>query len=431
MNDDRDALHRLHEDPNDQTETGAEGSMDLIVLLAEVLEAIHNTKKEVRFVKQQDVQDIIDLLTAEASNPNTELHKKIEAGKLPKDIIALIETKMIGTDPVTGLPRREKQTELLLEYIAELQKHHISYDDFGKGIGFITFDVRGLKMVNDVSKDHKVGDAYLREIADHTTGHIVPFIQAILGEQAHIHVGRDGGDEISLVIKGDRDLTQRLSLESFLSQMPEGYAFNSEEQHPRSLLQWINTFIEYDFAQKRNNHISQEKLKEAARAGADEGYEPPEEIKLMFYVASGCSTLYDVAMIPEPADFKEDLEAMAEHRGKDHHIIDPKLPEEQKAKRGVEKLLSAMRSRADRESNDRKESQNKRWKNSTDPHEQFLINILSRNSFTIEILKELRYEKNIRKETETTLSQVQKKLSEVTTERDLCLAEKIIQDVRT
>ncbi len=407
----------------DEDGTFEEGKtmQDLRLLLFEVTDAIVENRKPVDFARLKDLKTLFEYIVAEKNTPESKLHTLFPNKDTLEEVMYLIEKRIQNTDDVTDLPRREQQTEILRDAIVRIQNKTKDYIEMSKGIAFITFDVRGLKMINDVTKDHKKGDQYLQQIASHLKETIIPFIKNIIGENGNAYPGRDGGDEMSIVIEAKIDLTKPMSKAEFdkMAHLAAGdfSIKESQENDQKPLLEWINTYIEYSYKNKENTIVERDLLEEFAKQGEDEGYELPEEFRLKLHVASGATTLHDVIDQPDTRDFKEDLDALLHSEEKKESVIDPKLPASQKTKIATSKLLGAMRTRADRQSYEHKTQQNNAWISSENEIDQVMIKIISRNDITISLAKLAQKERRRANESEGKLQDTASKLNNCLTEK--------------
>ncbi len=411
------------EEFDDENETFQEDErmQQLRLLMFEVTDAIVENKKPVDFARLKDLKTLFDYISEEKNKPESKLQSLFAHKDTLEEAMSLIEKRIENTDIVTDLPRREQQTELLRDALVKIQDKPREYIQMSKGIAFITFDVRGLKMVNDVTKDHKKGDQYLQQIASHLKDSIIPFIKNIIGENGNTYPGRDGGDEMSIVIDSQTDLTRQIDkaeFEQIAGFSAENFSINESEQNTKkSLLEWINTYIEYSYKNKENTIVERELLEDFARQGEDENYQLPQEFKLKLHVASGATTLFDVIDQPDTRDFKEDLDALLDSEPKKESVIDPNLPASQKTKIATSKLLGAMRTRADRQSYEHKTAQNNAWISSEHEIDQVMIKIISRNDITISLAKLAQRERRRANESEGKLQDTASRLNNCLTEK--------------
>ncbi|MBP9691664.1 hypothetical protein KBD81_06315 [Candidatus Woesebacteria bacterium] len=406
---------------NDENETLAEteNQRRLRVLLLDLTDTIVEQKKEIPLVHLTDLEKVLDIIKKEIDNPTSSLAQTFKKQKIHPEALQLLDRRIQSIDDVTKLPRREQLTEWLRDYIAEMRQNK-NYNQMSKGIAFITFDVRGLKMVNDVMKDHKKGDIYLKRIADHMTENIVPVIQRIIGENGKVHAGRDGGDEMGLVIKGDRDLTEKMTLERFEELAGISLRVLSpteKENSDKSLIQWINTYIECSFRNEKNEVVDQERLEEFAKKGEDADYTLPEGFELRLNVASGATTLYEVMNEASTDNFKENLDEIINSDDPNKSIIDRSLSIEEQFKQANYTLVGAMRKDADGKSYVSKQEQNDFWIHSPEEIHNVMIKIISRNDVTISLAKLAQRERRRANESEG-------KLQDTASRLDNCLTEK-------
>ncbi len=319
-----------------------------------------------------------------------------EDNHVAEEALKLLERRLGDTDAVTHLERRDKQTDRIREAIKEIAESKGEFKEKAKTIGFISFDVRGLKMVNDLMKDHHYGDEYLRQVTQITNEHILPVIQKIVGSSATVNLARDGGDEFSILIAhAEIDLTA-----------PSPSLTGESDSTQKSLMARINDFVNFRLAQETNNIIPEEKLAEYM------GEDMPPGFELKFFVASGASTLSEIIENPKNAHFKDNL-AQAEKGDmpKDGKVI-------------INTLLSSLRTRADEQSYEVKSAQNQHWINSDEPNDQAMIRVISRNDVTVTLAKRAQEARKEAKQFETELWQVKIELGRAKANLDTCLTDK-------
>jgi len=349
-----------------------------------ITERLCSSETPIKFASGQDLHKVLTILREN----ETILADHFDDPEMLTEVLSLLEKRIADTDFVTGLERREKQTERLRDAIKSAAEAKENFKQNSRRIGFISFDVRGLKMVNDVMKDHKYGDEYLRKIKEIVIEHVIPRIQQLVGENARIHLARDGGDEFSILIENsERDLN-------------EDFSFTDDNQSEiKPLIQHINDFVNARLAAEVNTLIPREKLIEFM------GEDMPDDFELRFFVASGAATLSEIVEDPHNEYFKTDIEKEAEGKGPTS------------GKDIVNTLLSALRTKADTQSYEVKSEQNKNWINSNDPHDQAMIRIISRNDVTISLAKKAQKE-HLR------ANELSEQLTKTTEALDTCLVEK-------
>ena len=315
--------------------------------------------------------------------------------QVAEEALKLLERRLGDTDAVTHLERRDKQTDRIREAIKTIAESEGDFREKAKHIGFISFDVRGLKMVNDLMKDHHYGDEYLRQVTEITNKHILPVIQKIVGPEATVNFARDGGDEFSIFI-----VNAQVDLTAMAESLVEG-----SDSSQKSLMAEINDFVNFRFAQEVNRIIPREKLIEYM------GEDMPADFELKFFVASGASTLSEIIENPKNAHFKDNL-AQAEKGDipKDGKVI-------------INTLLSSLRTRADEQSYEVKSLQNQQWINSDEPNDQAMIRVISRNDVTVTLAKKAQSERKRANKFEGQLQQMQLDL-------DTCLREKSTLEIK-
>ncbi len=386
------------------------------IIGGELLLALKDSKEELYFPKTDDLKLLFDFLTAQADDRESALyralyaHESLQEGqkRLHPNTLELLKKRIDAIDPLTKLPRREKQTELLRERIASIQGHKENYTKFAKRMGFITFDVRGLKMVNDVMNDHEYGDRYLKAIASYSKEFILPLLEQIAGG-GRVDMSRDSGDEFSFYIESDhQDLDEQMSIHDFFQKYNADLSKEFEESIATkgtkiSVIQIINSYIEFRLRSidVGEDVIPREKLQEFAQKTEGPDYELPEDFKLVYNVASGACTLSEIIENPEKADFKVNMEVLKENNTGE--VIPDGLTEQERIAYATDRLLEAIRTRADNRSYRSKSDQNMAWINSLDPKDLVMIKMISRNDVTIMLAQKALQETELRQARETEL----------------------------
>lgn len=358
----------------------------------QIIETLSQRETSIRFATGNDLQKLLRILK---DSPEL-INQSFGDPETAREALELLERRIGDTDFVTGLERRDKQTDRIREAMKEMAESEGDFEEKAKTMGFISFDVRGLKMINDLMKDHKYGDAYLQRVTKITQEYIIPFIQSLVGEGAQVNLARDGGDEFSILIANAKvDLTA--PAESFIGET---------ETEEKSLMQRINDFVNFRMAQEVNDIIPPEKLAEYMGENMPPGFE------LKFFVASGASTLSDIIANPKNGHFKKDL-ARAENG---------ELPKDGKAI--INTLLSSLRTSADEQSYEVKSAQNQHWINSDEPADQAMIRVISRNDVTVTLAKRAQEARKEARKFKNELGEAKGQLEATHASLEVCLTEK-------
>ncbi|PIT86968.1 MAG: hypothetical protein COU33_00215 [Candidatus Magasanikbacteria bacterium CG10_big_fil_rev_8_21_14_0_10_43_6] len=427
--------------PAEEVETIAESARSLVDTLLHEL----TIGEKAHFVGEGDVTRALDILRQlmegkHAPEKTLETVHALLAGDALKDIhpetLQYIEGKIAGKDPVTGLERREAQTNRMRDMFNELRETEegAAFIESANKKGLIVFDVRGLKMVNDVMKDHKYGDQYLKNMTDLTNEHILPVLKA-LGNKTDATLARDGGDEFSILINSDMDLSEKVGLDNFLADVDaaidhtDGFIEHVGRQE-KTRLEFLTEYAEFRLAQEVNRSIDREKLCEfMAKGEADpEAYQLPEHFEPRMLVAAGSSTFAEVIEHPENEEFKDDIKAYNETGELPIKAVkDP-------SKYAINSLVGAIRSRADSRSYKRKTDQNNAFIESEKPEDQLMIKMISRNDVTVKLALDLQKSRgeirSIATEFETQVTRLSRQREEVAAERDACLTEKAVLEAK-
>ncbi len=376
-------------------------TVDTRQFVAEITERLCSPETEITFATGDDLQKFLKILQESPELVNEEFKNP----KIAAEALDLLKRRLNDTDFVTGLERRDKQTDRVREAIKAIAQGE-GEDDFkekAKKMGFISFDVRGLKMVNDLMKDHKYGDQYLTNIKEIMKEKVITIIEQITGENS-CNLARDGGDEFSILIENStQDLTKELDakeLAEIFPRSPELVAklIEASGNEAKSLMQRINDLVNFSMAQEVNTLIPREKLEEFM------GENMPKDFELKYFVASGAATLSEIIEDPKNEYFKKDLAKKAEGKGP------------QTGKAIIDTLLSGLRSKADAQSYEVKGAQNQRWINSDKEEDQAMIRVISRNDVTVTLAKKAQTERQRANKLEGQLGQTKMDL-------DTCLTE--------
>ncbi len=382
----------------------------------EILLTIHDCPEALYFAKTGDLKLLFDFLNQEAQNKDSALYRALYAHKnlgndekpLHPDTLELLKKRIDAIDALTQLPRREKQTELLRQRIASIQEHKQNYTQFAKRMGFISFDVRGLKMVNDVMNDHKYGDRYLKKIADYSMAYIEPLLRQVAGNGI-VEMARDSGDEFSFYIEAEtQNLDELMSVSEFFKKYTADMSSEFEQTFPAgeklTVIQIINRYMEFRMSsiEVKEDVIPREELERFAQKTEGPDYKLPADFKLKYHIASGACTLSEIIENPEKEDFKVNIELLQQSH--DGQVIPSGLSPQERIAYAVDRLLEAIRTRADGRSYDSKSKQNMGWINSDDPLHLLMIKMISRNDVTVMLAQKALQEKDLRKIRETELA---------------------------
>jgi len=325
--------------------------------LGNILEA---TERDVEFTRLESVEAKLQSLNLQ--------------NEFTEDEYAILERKLRSKDSTTGADIRDKQNDTIRREFLRLKEKEGGIKENANKVGIISFDVRGLKVVNDATKDHHVGDAFLRSIADTAKTKIIPKMEQLLGaiaekqgiaQKPKVTLGRDGGDEFSLFISSDIDLDSTLSTEEV-----QNFGLDSEkrlEGYSNRLMDVLTEYTDITFAEtKLENILPKEVLKKHFPDTII-----PDEWTFRAFVASGGSTLSEILNDPRAEHFKNI------NGGKIKNGMEP-----------INILLGAMRTEADEKSYIQKEKQNKKWRESEHPVDKFQARMQVRNKEMNDLMNE-------------------------------------------
>lgn len=191
--------------------------------------------------------------------------------------------------PNKGFAKFEAQ-----QAISEILEHDPSPEDL-KRVARISFDLNGLKAVNDLNASHEQGDAYLllvKNVLEDSE------IMAFAAQKGLKYIAtRDGGDEFGLIITSSSEIKAD-SLNELRQKIEEKLSSNVEAANC------------LDFSQDKiilhYNRITGDKEKEFYAKPPEEREallaqyraEIPEGFKFQAFISSGACTLYDAMVDP-------------------------------------------------------------------------------------------------------------------------------------
>lgn len=393
-------------------------------LIQAILEAAKNYyENNQELSPEQHMDSIIDHLKSLYRQPLTihEANEEIQKflANVHKETRAIVEKKMTDQDEVTKLARRDGQNDAIREAIFS-RKNEDGEIKGANNVGFISFDLRALKVVNDATKDHRVGDMYLERVALGMR-EVSNEIKSML--DVNISLGRDGGDEFSMLITSNGiNLDEDISGENIsenakkIASLPEIQQFIKERKLqiieddgktttidvPITLMDALTELVnkrmsekkhsdlflnkeqktEYDRLLSEGNSAEAEQLARSTmhevlfrhvNKGAEENeiVQVPENFELYSHVATGGATLSEIINNPTSDDFK-------------------KMETPRNGRIALEQLAGALRSRSDIRSYDAKSAQNRDLiESSNDPEKRFRILLTTRNEFTAALGREI------------------------------------------
>lgn len=339
------------------------------------------TPEEDRILTPSEYVDVC-LDAIDAGRPETtsfdEVSKKIEAARdaFSETEYALIMKRMRGRDSVTGAMTRDNMNEHIKKEILKKAQERGGIEEYANTIGLISFDVRGLKVVNDATRDHAKGDEYLKHIAQIAETVIGKTIQEALQKMSPtqkepvIKVSRDGGDEFAILISSDVDLDMTVTNEDIhklFGQEADTILKKHGSKDSNRLMDLITELTNDVFPEfKHNSILPREQLKKHL----GEGIHIPKEWEFRSFVAAGGSTLSEVLDDPHRGHFKTlgSAPANGEH--------------------ALNAIMGALRRDADGRSYWHKEEQNRLWRESKNPIDKFQETIQARNEETNRLIRE-------------------------------------------
>ncbi|MFH1286756.1 MAG: hypothetical protein ABII02_03320 [Candidatus Magasanikbacteria bacterium] len=296
----------------------------------------------------------------------------------------LIKNRLSSIDHTTGIQTRAAQNDVMRKEIARLQEMEggLRNEENIKKIGFISFDVRALKVINDANEDHSVGDAYLREIAQDTEKKVLPIIKKILTEVSKstgssrepiVELSRDGGDEFSIFVSSDVNLEELLDGE----RIAELFGRNADKlvdvknpkmTHP-SLIELFKEYLGSSISEETKSHLLP---KDKLEKHLGDETPIPDGFEFRPHVAAGSSTLWYALHNAHKAHFK-------------NLAHEPKSTIE-----AINAAMGALRYDADYEAYRDKETMDDTWRSSKNELDQFQEILQSRNEYTNRLILEKR-----------------------------------------
>lgn len=319
-------------------------------------------------------------------------------------IRSISETMTIKRGSKYEVMRRNAQDELMKQAISRLiRESNGDMSQIEGRLAVITFDVRGLKTVNDITHDHDLGDEYLEAIArtaDEFRNEVMMPLLSELGVNTQSSMARIGGDEFSLMLEADQNIftetgwtpgrlleeAKDLGLSgSVLASITGAERLMSDaiRNEPMTFVDALNELMNYYVVQEEFSAEGKEADGSLSAEQRAEGYlfsnrqleehigEPLHE-KYVYrgFIGTGASTLKDVIESPTTGMYKRDLEG--------GETVD----------QAVSIFMGALRSNSDMKSYIAKARQNDSWSQSKNPWERQHYMISTRNDTTLRILKE-------------------------------------------
>jgi GGDEF domain-containing protein len=328
------SLKRNEEKKIEINELVKELAGELPLPLQEMIMGDHNSIKELI----EDKHDLIKAAGKELTSEEVEADENIlrKATELSfTRLIAGYETKLTDKE---SIPNAAYAMVNAMEKIGAIfEKEEIAEDDFKK-IARVSFDVNGLKAVNDLNGgDHKKGDVYLALAAKAIrSDRAIKYAQENGINFEPERVTRDGGDEFSIIVtsetafnkneKGDCEV-----LSGFISEIQE--SFWNDADVPR-VLDFESPSVLASYAK---TSVAEIKEKFGGNVAAfKEAYNIPKDYKYHGALAGGAATIHDSLM---------------DKKFEDKNAVGMR----DKYKRMLQKTIGAMFSSSDREMNTDKE----------------------------------------------------------------------------
>lgn len=270
--------------------------------IEETLDLITEKREEKNFTASEIVERyskrLPEELKKELENDYQRLNKKLDGSELDEEIEILanrIEASYMESK--LGIPNGSFSRFKAMAGVDEIfRKEKLETDDLKK-IARISFDLNGLKPVNDLNGGvHEFGDKYLRLTVDIIEKSIKEWVERQSDKYEYL-VSRDGGDEFGVIITGEKPLEPEV-LSEIISEAKSNLRsedtskildFNREE-----VLLNFTGVSEEEFTKKYGSDIN--KLKE--------DFDIPLDYEFRAEISAGASTLYDGLVDPgnDPKD---------------------------------------------------------------------------------------------------------------------------------
>jgi len=197
-------------------------------------EVIREFENELPIESQSELMTFYeDLKEGFFDEDDNDKRKQAKADKMKKMVIKQGETMMtvfkdsrfkINDKPMSNKKYAKVRT---VEMIGELlSEKDLKIEDLKK-IARISFDINGLKAVNDLTGSHEKGDAYLALMAEVLSGEKATKWLSERGITAIITA--DGGDEFGMILRSDTEIDSKVVFDEFVEGIVKNELWESEK----------------------------------------------------------------------------------------------------------------------------------------------------------------------------------------------------------
>lgn len=226
-----------------------------------------------------------------------------------------------------------------------------------KKIARVSFDLNGLKAVNDLTKSHEKGDEYLNIIASALKDEKIA--QWFKEKDIEILATADGGDEFGVILNSDEDIDYDI-LDEFMKKIKNILLKNPEAKkilnfEDEKIILAFNGISKKEF--KNKDEIKQKEIIAYLKK------QVPKNFKFIATVSAGAATLYE--------SFENTDIAIGDSYEK-----------------SLQKMMGSLFDLSDAEMQLNKNNFKDKLSKSDDPHKQFLLKIYSRTDSERKIKEE-------------------------------------------
>lgn len=272
------------------------------------------------------------------------------------------EIKETYLDPRFNMPNKSFAKLDTMQSIDSLLEGEVALEDL-KRVARVSFDLNGLKSVNDLTRSHENGDQYLKLVVDILKK---DELAAWLKEKnIEVIVTADGGDEFGAILKSDKEISADV-LNEFMDKVENEL---SQDERASEILDFSDEKIILAFAGISEADLATKTMEERQKILEDTKKEIPADYKFKAIVSSGAATLYD-------------------------SFANVKISDEDDYERTLGKIMGSIFDKSDENMQIRKEGFKDGLGKSNDLKEKFLAKVYSRNRSEAELLNLLeRYKK--------------------------------------
>jgi len=217
----------------------------------------------------------------------------------------------------------------------------------------VSFDLNGLKSVNDITRSHENGDRYLKLFADILKKEEL----AVWLKERNIEAvaTADGGDEFGAILKSDKEISSDV-LNEFMDKVENEL---SQDERASEILDFSDEKIILAFAGISEEDLAGKTAEERRKILEEAKKEIPADYKFKAIVSSGAATLYD-------------------------SFADVKISGEDDYERILGKMMGSIFDKSDENMQKAKVDFKRGLRDSNDPEKIFLAKVYSRSEGEVE-----------------------------------------------